>query len=395
MEGGSSALLFGAMKNLLTGMMLLTFCAFASVNVVAQQCDRSNLSPIRCGYYEEAYQDGANDARNGLENNHRRYRSKYENQYESFYRSGYDDGYASVRPFARWTDRQKNTYEQGYDDGRDDKRRDISRLPARYEGQYDRQEEAYYRRGYLDGYDGKQKTFDVPLDARGRVIVNGNVDRPVDRDNRRFPGRRRGTSTGTASWSGRVDNRVNIVLKRGQIRTQTVAGDISNVSEQINGVLPRREATVSVRKLDGRGTARVIQQPSRLNDFTAIVQIFDQRRGRDNYNISISWEATSKIEEYSSGRVTWRGRVDSEAEVRISGDQLESIDLNSTGLSGVISDFQGYLAARPGIVRLNKRDGRGRVWIKEQPSEANDFTVVIGISDDRGGSDTYAFDVTW
>lgn len=377
--------------------MLLAFFVFAGESVVAQQqCDRSRLTPIKCGYYEEAYIDGANDARNNLENNYKRYRSKYESQYESFYRSGYDAGYASVRPFARWNDRQKNTYEQGYDDGRDDKRRNISRLPARYEGQYDREREGYYRRGYFDGYDGKQKSMDVPIDEQGRVITP-RVENPRFPNNRRFPrnNRRKGTQTGTASWSGRVDNRVNIIIKGDSITTQTVAGDLSNKFERLTGVLPRRSATVSVRKLDGRGTARVIQQPARANQFTAIVQIADARRGRDNYNLQITWQASTVVEAYSSGQLTWKGRVDSEAEIRIAGDQLESIDVNDTGLTGVTSDIQGYLAARTGIVRLNKREGRGRVWIKEQPSVANDFTAVIGIVDDEGGSDDYEFELTW
>lgn len=384
------------MKRLLLSMLLLTFVAVTSENAFAQQCDKSRLSPIKCGYYEEAYEDGASDAKSNLENDYKRYKSKYEKQYESFYRSGYDAGYASVRPFARWNDRQKNNYEQGYDDGKDDKRRDISRLPARYEGQYDAEEEAYYRRGYLDGYDGKQKTYDVPLDSRGRVI-NPNRGQPrLPSPGRRFPNNRpRGTSTGLANWNGRVDNRVNIVIKADSIRTELVAGDLSNNYQNLQGILPRRNATVSVRKLDGRGTARVIQQPMRSNDYTAIVQVSDPRRGRDNYNLQISWQASTTVEAYSAGKVKWSGRVDMEAEIRISGDQIESIDLFDSGLTGVDYDFEGYLAARPGIVRLDKKDGRGRVWIKEQPSAANDFTVVIGISDTRGGSDDYRFELEW
>ena len=371
--------------------MIAMFAAvslFAAEGVFAQRCDKVKEGPIKCGYYEEGYIDGANDARNNLENDYRRYRSKFEDQYESHYRTGYDDGYASVRPFARWTDEQKNVYDQGFDDGEDDKRRNISRLPARYEGQYDRSFEAYYRRGYLDGYDGRQKNYDVP------------IGRPVSRRDTRpgfpgRPGRRIGTTRGTGTWRGRVDNRVNIVIQGSEMRTQTVAGDVSGVVQNLQGVLPRRNATVSVRKLDGRGSAFVLQQPTRTNNYTAIVQVYDPRRGRDNYNLQISWTSTNTVEPYSSGKVRWKGRVNQLVTLRIYGDTVEAVDETASGLSEVTYDFEGYLAARPGSVRINKRDGRGTVRIVEQPSARNDYTAVIQITDTRGGDDEYDIEIEW
>ncbi len=376
------------MKNLIFAFLFAAIVTGASGLVYAQQCDRNRLTPIKCGYYEEGYQDGAVDAKNNLGNDFKRYKSKIDNQYESFYQSGYDEGFASVRPYSRWSDAQKNTYDQGYDDGKSDRNRNISRLPARYEGQYDRIYEEYFRKGYLDGYDNRQKQYDTPIGVNNLPGTTGTFPTQL-------PQNRRGTSTGTANWSGRVDNRANIVIKAGEINTQLIAGPASTTSATIQGVLPRRASTLTVRTLDGRGSVTVIQQPNRNNDFTGIVQISDPRRGDDNYNVQISWIASAAQESYSAGRVTWRGRVDGTVSIRVSGEDVESADETASGMSQVSVDMTGYLASRQGNVRINKKSGRGSVSIIEQPSAQNDFTAVIRIFDPERSDDFYEVDIEW
>lgn len=349
-----------------------------------QQCDRQALSPIKCGYFEEGYIDGARDARENLENNYRRYRSKFEDQYESFYRQGYDSGFASVKPFTRWSDEQRNTYDQGFEDGEDDRQRNISRLPARYEGQYDSVFEEYYRRGYLDGFDNRERRYDVP------VAGTAGIPNRLPRNRRRL-----GTATGTLLWNGRVDNRVNIVLQGNQVREVRLAGPLSRNRHTLQGRLPRRPAVLTVNKLDGRGTVSVIQQPSRSNDYTAIVQVFDRRRGADNYRLSISWTSQNRQEAYQNGKLTWRGRVDQTVNIEVFGDEVFSVDRSGSGMSDVNFDLEGYLAARNGTVRVRKRDGRGTVSVIQQPTRENDYTAVIQIFDPRGGDDEYEIEVTW
>lgn len=357
--------------------------------VTPPQCNRDQLSPIRCGYFQEGYLDGANDARSNRDNDYKRYKNKYENQYESFYRTGYDEGYGSVKPYSRWTNKQKDAYDRGYNFGDDDRDRGISRLPARYEGRYDRSYELYYRRGYVNGYDRKPKQYDVPLGT------TRNPGRRLPFPNRRT-NRKRGTTTGTLTWNGRVDNRVQIVLRGDDVQTKTVAGrNPSGVFHNLRGVLPRSNGTLSVRKLDGRGTARVVQQPNRSNNYTGIVEVADPKRKTDNYNLQITWQSSNVQEAYSSGKLTWRGRVDQTVNIRISGDFVESIKVQGNPLTGVDYDLQGYLAGRNGSVRVRKRDGRGTVTILEQPSRQNDYTAVIQIFDPKGGDDKYEIEVDW
>lgn len=381
-------------KNLISFLVLLGIVGFFSQIALAQigtanvypQCDKTRLSPIKCGFYEEGFQDGIDDARNNRDSDHRRYRNKFDNQYESFYRNGYEEGFRTIKPNSNWTNQQKDAYDEGYDFGSDDRRRNVSRLPARYEGRYDRAYETFYQQGYYDGYDNKSKQYNSPIGTTPTVPTNP------------FPNRgnnRRGTPTGTLNWSGKVDNRVHIVLQGDDVQTKQIAGIVSGVSQNLQGVLPRRNATVSVIKLDGRGTARVVQQPNRSNNYTAIVEVSDPQRSDDNYNLQISWRSNQTEEPYSSGKLTWRGRVDQTVNIRISGDFVEAIDETNSGLTVIRSDLQGYLAGRNGNVRVDRKKGRGTVTVLEQPSAQNDYTAVVQIFDPRGGDDEYELEITW
>lgn len=367
------------MKNFVFATVMFCLVAFGGISAAAQ-CDRNTASPIRCGFYDEGYQDGVNDANANRDDDYRRHRNKYSNvnQYEDFYRQGYTAGYDSVRGSTRWTGAQRNAYDAGYTQGQNDRR--YSRgSEGGLAHRYDANIGLYYQQGYDDGYNNRSRRYDFPLEV--------GTGTPT------FPG---GT-TGTATWNGRVDDRANIIIRGGTMRVETVSGSAATTSYQnMNGILPRRAKTVNARRLDGRGDISVIQQPNRNNDFTAIVQIYDRSSGADNYRIEISWERGQTVEEpYRSGNVRWRGRVDQKVNIVISGDDVQSQDVAGTGLSGVFFNINGYLAARPGSVRVNKRDGRGTVSVIQQPSWNNDFTAIVQVFDPSGGSDNYDLDISW
>ena len=46
-------------------------------------------------------------------------------------------------------------------------------------------------------------------------------------------------------------------------------------------------------------------------------------------------------------------------------------------------------------IRLDQRDGRGSMWIEEEPSRRNDWTMVVRVSDPKGGEDRYHARITW
>lgn len=145
------------MKKTIFFLLLSNLIGFSSFSVFAQ-CDRSQNSPIRCGYYDEGYQDGNNDASDNRSNDYRRYKNKVsDRQYESFYIQGYEAGYTSIIPSGgRWNSSQRNAYDSGYRFGGDDRRRNLSRSYLRYETQYERTYELYFQQGYFDGYDRRE-----------------------------------------------------------------------------------------------------------------------------------------------------------------------------------------------------------------------------------------------
>lgn len=204
-------------------------------------------------------------------------------------------------------------------------------------------------------------------------------------------------ANGSASWSGRVDDRANIIITGNQIYAENVSGNgVQTTNQNMSGMLPRRTANITARRASGRGDVRVIQQPSRENNFTAIVQIFDQKSGADNYRVDINWTATGPVEEpYSSGNVRWRGRVDQTVQITIAGADVQSRDITMTGLSNVDFQISGYLASRPGTVNVRKRNGRGTVTVLEQPSDYNGYVAVIQIFDPNGGAGDYELEISW
>jgi hypothetical protein len=388
------------MKRLILAISLCGIVLLAGNTVFAQQC-QPNYTPIQCGYFQEAYQDGAADAQNNRSNDYKRYKSKMEGgKYENYFKQGYDAGYSSIRPYQRWDRDQKSAYDDGYSKGANDKRRNISSLPQRYEGQYNRTYEGFFTQGYYDGYDNKSKTYDVPVGTNIQPVNPTNPTFPTNPTvptNPTFPTTpvKIGTATGNVSWSGRVDDRTNIIIQGDQVTEQVIAGNGSfTTSKNINGVLPRVASIISVSK-NGRGEVFVAQQPSRDNNYTAIVQVVDTKRGAENYNVQISWQATEPLEEpYQSGRVSWRGRVDQTANIIISGNSVQTQDASGTGVQVTSSNVTGSLARRPGTVSVSKR-GRGSATVVQQPTPENGFVAIVQIFDaDRGAGD-YEIEITW
>jgi hypothetical protein len=96
---------------------------------------------------------------------------------------------------------------------------------------------------------------------------------------------------GRVFWRGTIDDRVHLVVKGGNIETRTISGrSYTDGIFNFTSPLPSRQVSVDVTKTRGRGTVRVIQQPSRLNDFTAIIEIYDPQGGAREYLLEIFWK---------------------------------------------------------------------------------------------------------
>lgn len=100
-----------------------------------------------------------------------------------------------------------------------------------------------------------------------------------------------GQNSGKVYWNGMVDNKVHLVVKGLTFEERTIAGQAASTGPfSFTAPLPNAEVAVRAIKLDGRGTkVSVIQQPNSANEFTAIIEITDERGGAGEYLIEIAW----------------------------------------------------------------------------------------------------------
>ena len=128
------------------------------------------------------------------------------------------------------------------------------------------------------------------LDNLNRELGNSGGGRGRGRGDGNGRGGRGGNSTGSVVWSGYVDNKIQISIRGNQLSSYTVAGKTyASNNYRFSSSLPRQDVSISVDKKDGRGDVRVVQQPSRSNNYTAVVEIEDKDGGADNYQLEIYW----------------------------------------------------------------------------------------------------------
>jgi hypothetical protein len=96
--------------------------------------------------------------------------------------------------------------------------------------------------------------------------------------------------TGRMEWRGRVDGKIQLIVRGQSVEQRTITGSpLPNGRASFTSGLPAEALRVTASKLAGRGTVRVIQQPARGNDFTAIIEIFDDDAGSQDYRIEVTW----------------------------------------------------------------------------------------------------------
>jgi hypothetical protein len=95
---------------------------------------------------------------------------------------------------------------------------------------------------------------------------------------------------GRMTWRGRVDDDVRIRIRGGTADVETIGGtEYSDSRPNFFNSLPRRRVTVNLTAKRGRGEIFIEQQPSRENDFTAVVRIRDPRGGASEYEFELTW----------------------------------------------------------------------------------------------------------
>jgi hypothetical protein len=95
---------------------------------------------------------------------------------------------------------------------------------------------------------------------------------------------------GRVFWRGKVDIETQLYIKGSGLETRVTAGpNWGGESSSFTSPLPSRPVSVGVIKKKGRGNVRVLQQPSKANDFTAVIQISDPEGSWKEYELEIFW----------------------------------------------------------------------------------------------------------
>jgi hypothetical protein len=96
--------------------------------------------------------------------------------------------------------------------------------------------------------------------------------------------------SGTLFWFGTVDDDVHLIIQKSKVQIKTNSGtEYLDQIYELTSPLPLQEVKVSLKKKEGRGSAKVVQQPSAGNDFTTIIQVLDKNGGAKEYELEINW----------------------------------------------------------------------------------------------------------
>ncbi|MDX2033212.1 MAG: RICIN domain-containing protein [Blastocatellia bacterium] len=199
-------------------------------------------------------------------------------------------------------------------------------------------------------------------------------------------GTRDGSPIYTRDRTGRDSQRWRIV-DAGQAESLIVARN-GKVIDLTNS--ERREGQA----LQIWGEHRRENQRFRFNQIDASER-FVGGRTRESRGVGPSRDAIPSQEPYSSGKVTWRGRVDTEVVLEIRGASVTEKSAAGRAFNNGKYTFTSPMPARELDVRVQNRKVRGSVVVVEKPSPANNFTAVIRITDPQRDAADYEFELIW
>jgi hypothetical protein len=96
-----------------------------------------------------------------------------------------------------------------------------------------------------------------------------------------------------------------------------------------------------------------------------------------------------------SGSMEWRGTVDDVVQIRIRNRNARSKAISGRDYNDDNFSFNGRAPRQNANVSVDKRDGRGQIFIVQQPNRRNNFITIVQIIDKKGGADRYRFTLNW
>ncbi len=96
-----------------------------------------------------------------------------------------------------------------------------------------------------------------------------------------------------------------------------------------------------------------------------------------------------------SGEMHWYGTVDDVVQIKIRNRNARTEVISGRGYDDERFNFSGRMPQQNVSVRVDKKDGRGKVFIIQQPNRRNNFTTIVRIDDPKGREDRYHFVLRW
>ena len=215
------------------------------------------------------------------------------------------------------------------------------------------------------------------------------------------------------TWSGTVDDTVDIVISGRSVTYRNVTGGgVHNKSFQFNNNLPPYFQNARLDNAFGRGSINIVNR----QNGQIVVRIQDPLPGSSNYRFTLRWEDNGGGDgngigitvpngngsnggnnnwNGGSNSVRWQGQVEGVEDIHIVGRNVTWNLVTGTGSWNVRYNLNGALPARAVRVSLNRRQGRGSVYIVEQPNYNNNFICTIRIVDKAFGAGQYDITATW
>lgn len=204
---------------------------------------------------------------------------------------------------------------------------------------------------------------------------------------------------GSLTWSGRVDDSVEIVISGRTVRYRAVNGNKPTETKyNFSESLPLKNVNVRLSRRSGRGSLQIVERPNYGNGFSTVVKIVDSQSGPDRYSFDLRWDdngGSDRPNRPGRAEIRWSGRIDSIEEIRIRRQRITWKRVDGNEATEVRHDVGRGLPLKPVRCRIEKRRGRGSVSVISQPNEGNNYTATIRIQDTGSGSDIYDIVIRW
>jgi hypothetical protein len=106
----------------------------------------------------------------------------------------------------------------------------------------------------------------------------------------RQPDQIRNRNQGSISWSGHVDQTMDVSFQQGRSWNKRISGREGSGSAVFSMSIPRRSVRMTVNQSLGRGRVTIEEQPTRSNGYTCVVRVADRRSGGDKYKFTLTWD---------------------------------------------------------------------------------------------------------